>query len=412
MKKSSLLLIVMMCFARVGFGQAFEPPKFPTCKCAEYNVSAGIKGKPLSVVNTQNAPIVINQDEILAINASLNCTPSPTGNNCASERAWEIVDVTNGANTVVKAWTLQGFPTEIDLKTLKCDKSYALVLQGRCGCTLCDPFVLNFMVKCKDCCDDLKAPIITTTSPSFFCLGKPCDQIFSYSIQDYPNTCPVKFQWTVTSESSGGINLSSANTSKTSFNCSALKPGVYTISVTVFCKSKQLTSSTKLTVCEKPSPNFSQMSDGSDVTFNAVWGGENYWMLYEDNDNSCLVSTGDKPHQYNDWKTPVQQVYNGLQAGKSYIIVHYAVNRCGADGRQLCYSLKSMCFKWFPAMMSKQSPNTPQSPTSSAQNGLQKISEKEMNISEMPASMLKSLPISKELLQMKEAQKVEGMIKD
>jgi hypothetical protein len=352
-----------------------EPPKFSDCKCSGYKVTAGVAGKPYTAMANNSNPIILQQGEDLGLTAELICKSDNPETPCCSSKAWELVDLTDGGATVITKWSYNNFPSQIQTKGLKCDRTYAVVLQGRCGCTVCDPFLVKFTYKCKDCCNDLKAPIITSSSPRSICLTDTCSQTFSYKIQDYPTDCPVRIQWFVTSESGTQISVAS-DKQAISFSCKNLKPGTYTISVTVYCKDKKLTSTRTLTVCQTPNAKFKSDDDVSNYTATTTTPAQqDYWIMADDLDGDCKLSLGDVAHSINgtpmDWTSGTSISFTNLAPEKSYLILHISINQCGST---YCIDGFLKCYKYAPLFKMMKPEVTP------------------FNIMSLPAQLRKGLP--------------------
>lgn len=192
------------------------------------------------------------------------------------------------------------------------------------------------------CCDCNKLPQrIAISGPTCFCWSRNCKEKLTYSIPKYdgPAGC-FQYSWSA----KPAIEMSGQGTNQIGVNCSALKPGNYTISVTISCGRRKVTSSLPLTICAKISPAFSTTMSQQVASFTpADPSGSHYWLLVTDNDNNCNYS----------WGEPITVVNgnpataNNLQVNKSYVMYHVVSNQCGKSCE--CWSYQTLCFKWSPA---------------------------------------------------------------
>jgi hypothetical protein len=383
--KKLLMIINLVLLGYMAFSQIIQPnnpPKFPECICKGYEVSVGVEGGKINTI-TNGTSITLQQGENLAVKANLICVPPHNSPNtpCCKTEAWELIDVTTGTPVVVINWSYAGFPEVIDTKNLKCDRKYELVLKGRCGCNECETFIIPFTIKC-DCCQNLPEPVLQTNTPKWFCLEKPCEQIYNFYTNQYKDCPDVKFIWSVKDASGASVAFTGQGSNAISINCAELKAGDYTVSLTVRCKDKSYTTNYTFTVCAKPNPNFIMESDASTATFTSTAGCTDYWYLVTDNDNSCNYSVGDT-YVY---QTGSSVTFGSLVPNQQYTIYHFIWCKCGENSNG-CWSSRVMCFKWLPPSM-KTSPGSNQK---SSQIG--KISEMELKTAlEIPAQFKKELP--------------------
>jgi hypothetical protein len=234
-------------------------------------------------------------------------------------------------------------------------------------------------------CKELpQSPVIT--GPGCFCLSKPCDQIFTYSVPNYGSRPCFSYNWNVTNANGQAVAVTGQGTNQINFNCSGLSAGIYTIKITIRCEDKVVTSTVQLVVCNKPDPAFTMSSNGSSATFTSASGCNNYWFLVKDNDNNCAYTSGET-YQFLGTNPAT---FTGLVNNQQYVVYHFVSCKCGSSC--YCWSSKRMCFKWLPSQMMK---------TAGGAKGVELLNEKvSNNLNEIPKEFYKELP--KELKEVSE----------
>lgn len=345
-----------------------DPPKFPECSCSKYYVAIG-KGDS-AMVDMKNGSFIKFQDgQQLVVKKVLYCKGESNCNTC-QQFQWKIIDE---AGKDLVAWSNGEVPTDIGTK-MKCEINYKLVLQGRCGCTLCPPFIVNIKKTCCNC--NALNPNIKIDGISEFCLTKDCNQIFTYSIPTLePSKC-FTYIWNIRDEAGVNVIFSGQSSNKISFSCKALKAGTYSIALAIKCQDKTINLTKQLVLCETPNAFFD--IKGSGPTLNASTTSPStmdYWILVDDLDANCKLSVGDVAHSINgipmDWTLGNSISFSDLLPEKQYMMLHVSVNQCG---KSFCMSSAKNCYIYGPAFK------------------LMKPEVLPFNIMELPAKMRKGLP--------------------
>ena len=230
----------------------------------------------------------------------------------------------------------------------------------------------NFPNCCCDC--SLLPNQFSISGPTCFCLSNNCNTVLTYNAPHLNPNC-FKYSWKV----SPSVPFTGQGTEHVTINCKDLKPGTYTITCTISCGGKAVTSTITLTVCAKPSPAFSMVSNGSSVTLNATGAShcKDYWFLVTDKDNNCAYTSGETVQFLAG--NPV--TFTGLVNNQQYTVYHFVICQCG---NCICWSYQIMCFKWLPAQLMK---------TARGAKGVESISDKESdNLNGIPAEFKKELP--------------------
>lgn len=343
MKKIKLFSIFSFAFLLLlgkSFGQT--SPNFPACKCGNWKVLVGT-GKPgdngkLNIVKNGDL-IEYQQGEIIALQATMNCTSSSKDNFCATcnRTVYQVLDE-NGKTFI--DWQFGELPKEINTDKFECDKVYTLTLQGQCGCTTCEPFVVKFKKKCCDCSKLKDKPLINGIS--CLCWKKGCKDTLTYTTISNDTKC-YKYEWAV----SPSVKFTGQGTNQISFGCQDVKPGnIYTITVTIRCGNTVVSNSYSLNVCERLDPTFTMSSNSADVTVSSSLGGTHYWFLVKEIVTpNCQFDNGE-PYVSG---SGASYTFTGLVDNQQYMIYHLVFNYC--DNGCGCFSSKIMCFKWLPSLM-------------------------------------------------------------
>jgi hypothetical protein len=240
------------------------------------------------------------------------------------------------------------------------------------------------------CPCDLLAQAPQINGPTCFCWSKGCDTKLTYSVPAYDSKQCFKYSWSV-----DGNPVSGQNGNQLTLNCKDLKPGSHKISVTITCGEKTVTSYLTLTICEKPNPAFTMMSDGSSLALASTVSATHYWFLVKDNDASCSYTSGDTFDFLGNNPTASQ---TGLVANQIYTVYHFVYKNC--DNGCGCWSSQIMCFKWMPPVMAKKG-----NPTNLSQP-IEAISKNLLEeVSQIPAAFRKELP--KEIYSQKSESKID-----
>lgn len=369
---------------------AITPPKFPECNCAGYNV--GISKGDNAMVDMKNGSTVIFQDgESLIVKKELKCNSGVAmgETNCATcqNLQWKIIDE---AGNDLTTWSGGEVPPTIGIK-MKCDVNYKLVLQGRCGCTLCPPFIVNLKKSCCNC--NALNTKMAISGISQFCLTKDCNQIFTYTVPTLePSKC-FTYTWNIKNEMGINVSFSGQSSNTISFSCKALRAGTYFINLTIKCQDKIINLTKQLVLCEKPNALFTAVNSGSSSSSTPNFPAQyDYWILIDDLDDDCKVSAGDVPHSINNtpmtWTLltpPTPFSFSDLAVGKSYLILHLSFNICG---NSYCSNSYRQCYRYDPQRRMMEPEVTP------------------FDIMELPAQIRKGLP--KKVFEMRSTTDIEN----
>jgi hypothetical protein len=207
----------------------------------------------------------------------------------------------------------------------------------------------------KECCDCSGLPqSFNITGPQFYCISTPCNQTFTYTAPNFGVKPCFSYDWVVKNPNGGTVTIGGQGANTIEFPCTAITiPGSYTISLTIKCGTKTVTSTITLIACAKPDPLFTaSIVTASTVTLSTTLAGcTNYWYLVKDNDNSDDYTSGDiilAPSPL----TTNPATFTGLVAGQHYIAYHFAVCNCGPNGKA-CWSWTNLPFSPQPPHLQK-----------------------------------------------------------